>query len=97
VKIKSLQWRQRNTYYLKFTKLLAPFTPFFAEDMYRRIDGQLESVHLENWPVVTKGNQDVLEDMKITRDVISEALELRARSNIKVRQPLMSLTITKTR
>jgi len=80
---------------LEISKLLAPFTPFFAEDMYRRIDGQLESVHLENWPVVTKGNQDVLEDMKITRDVISEALELRARSNIKVRQPLMSLTITK--
>jgi isoleucyl-tRNA synthetase len=91
---------------LTLSRLLAPFTPFFAEDIYSRVGGKLESVHLESWPKVrsqglfTKlfskdSTTDVLEDMKLTRDVISQALELRASSTIKVRQPLGTLTITK--
>lgn len=90
---------------LETAKLLAPFTPFFAEDIYRRAGGEGESVHLESWPVADtssffsklfskKTKADTLELMKETRSVISQALELRAAANIKVRQPLGILTIT---
>ena len=90
---------------LETAKLLAPFTPFFAEDIYRRAGGEGESVHLESWPVADtssffsklfskKAKADTLELMKETRSVISQALELRAAANIKVRQPLGIFTIT---
>ena len=90
---------------LETAKLLAPFTPFFAEDIYRRAGGEGESVHLESWPVADtssffsklfskKTKADTLELMKETRSVISQALELRAAANIKVRQPLGIFTIT---
>src|SRR5690606_13761137 len=80
---------------LETAKLLAPLAPFFAEDMYRRISGELASVHLENWPEVVLGDNhsQILENMRTTREVISQALELRASSGVKVRQPLAELTI----
>ena len=89
---------------IELAKLLAPFTPFFAEDMYRRAGGVNKSVHLERWPTAgsfwsklfgKKSEIRTLDLMKETRLVISQALELRASSNIKVRQPLGTLTITK--
>ncbi|MBP6925440.1 MAG: class I tRNA ligase family protein [Candidatus Pacebacteria bacterium] len=80
---------------LETAKLLAPLAPFFAEDMYRRVGGELVSVHLEDWPAVVSGdnNAQILENMRTTREVISQALELRASSGVKVRQPLAQLTI----
>ena len=35
---------------LEFSKIIAPFMPFIAEDIYRRAGGEKESVHLEEWP-----------------------------------------------
>ena len=74
-------------------RLLAPFAPFFAEDVYQRVDGEHESVHLAPWPDARDIEQDILEDMDKVRTIISQALELRASAQIKVRQPLESLTI----
>lgn len=78
------------------SKILAPFTPLFAEDMYQRSGGSLESVHLENWPIPMMNNHDMsnLVIMEDVRMVISTGLQLRAQANIKVRQPLSSFTIT---
>lgn len=77
-------------------KLLAPFTPFFAEDIYNRSGGELESVHLEDWPELEPLYQDLIEVMQQTRTVISDALDLRTKANIKVRQPLAKLVIPET-
>jgi isoleucyl-tRNA synthetase len=76
-----------------FSKILAPFAPFAAEDLYQnlRIDGDPISVHLENWPTAGKVHRDILENMEKTRDLVSQGLEARARANIKVRQPLSAL------
>lgn len=82
---------------LELAKLLAPFAPFFAEDIYGRVGGKLESVHLESWP--EDGTQDagirnqVIGNMEYARSFISIALMQRAEHKIKVRQPLQSLTI----
>jgi isoleucyl-tRNA synthetase len=76
------------------SKLLAPFAPFYAEDLYQKLrtEADVESVHLESWPFAESFSARVLEKMQRTRDIVSEALEARSKANIKVRQPLASLT-----
>ncbi len=80
-------------------KILAPFTPFLAEELYQKMTGVefdssvTESVHLLNWPEAGEINQEVLEKMARTREIITEGLALRmnkseAEEQIKVRQPL---------
>ena len=80
-------------------KILAPFTPFLAEELYQKMTGAefdssvTESVHLLNWPEAGEINQEVLEKMARTREIITEGLALRMNKSeneeqIKVRQPL---------
>ncbi len=80
---------------LAMSKLLAPFMPFLAEDLYQRlrIVDKKESVHLEAWPAMGVSPHMILEDMEAVRRIVSLALELRAKAGIKVRQPLASLTL----
>ncbi len=82
---------------LALAALMAPFTPFIAEDIYRKLKGEKESVHLEDWPTlqhsVLQENTECLAQMAQTRVTVSRGLELRAKSNIKTRQPLSVLTI----
>lgn len=81
------------------TKLLAPFMPFVTEDMYRNLTGE-ESVHLAVLPKKAElaeisGEQTAqLDAMQHVRDVVAQALALRAEAKIKVRQPLSSVTVT---
>ena len=80
-------------------KILAPFTPFLAEELYQKMTGAefdssvTESVHLLDWPKAGEINQEVLEKMARTREIITEGLALRMNKSeteeqIKVRQPL---------
>lgn len=80
---------------VELAKLLAPFMPFLAEDIYQRIAvaDKKESVHLENWTPVSIAPHAVLVDMEETRRVVTLALEARAKAGIKVRQPLATLTV----
>ncbi len=84
------------TYVLKtLAKYLAPFAPFFAEDMHRELkeEGDEESVHLCSWPEAGEVDQKLLEEMQLVRNMVSEILMIRNKENIKVRQPLGKLTI----
>ena len=79
------------------SKLLAPFTPFLAEELYQKITGEGASVHLLDWPEAGIIDADVLEKMSRTRQIITDALALRMQKSdtedqIKIRQPLSSLT-----
>jgi isoleucyl-tRNA synthetase len=81
---------------LELSKTLAPFMPFLAEDVYKRVGGEMESVHLEHWDQESRiKNQEpkIIEDMNEARLIASVSLEQRANSGIKVRQPLQSLFI----
>ncbi len=73
--------------------LLAPFTPMFAEDMYKKAGGEKESVHLEAWPQSRNVDSRVIQVMDHVRDLVSKALLLRAEAGIKIRQPLQTLSI----
>ena len=79
------------------SKLLAPFTPFLAEELYQKMTGLGTSVHLEAWPASGVIDTEVLDQMSRTRQIITDALALRMRKSdteeqIKVRQPLSTLT-----
>ena len=80
-------------------KILAPFTPFLAEELYQKMTGagvdssMVESVHLLDWPEAGEINLEVLDKMARTREIITEGLALRMQRSetedqIKVRQPL---------
>ncbi len=92
-------------YYIlkELAKLLAPFTPFLAENIWLKLksDDDAESVHLVDWP---QGNESifskifgndkkVIENMQKTRDFVTLGLEARQKAGIKVRQPLTSLKL----
>ncbi|MCC6199079.1 class I tRNA ligase family protein [Candidatus Nomurabacteria bacterium] len=75
-------------------QLLAPFAPFFAEDMWQKlkIDGDEESVHLSVWPKSdTRFAGEVIGNMQTVRDICAEGNALRKKAGIAVRQPLAKL------
>ncbi|PJC00251.1 MAG: isoleucine--tRNA ligase, partial [Candidatus Moranbacteria bacterium CG_4_9_14_0_8_um_filter_41_43] len=76
------------------SKVMAPFTPFLSEEIYRNLTGE-ESVHLADFPTVDEKliDKKLMEDMMVTRSLITQGLELRAKAGIKVRQPLANVTI----
>lgn len=74
-------------------KLIAPSMPFFADHLYQSVCSDKESVHLEFWPQTIEYDQDILDQMQKVRDQITEALEAREKANLKVRQPLQSVTM----
>ena len=79
------------------SRILAPFTPFLAEELYQKITGNTDSVHLLNWPKSGIIDTDILEQMARTRQIITDALALRMQKSeteeqIKIRQPLSKLT-----
>ena len=76
--------------------LLAPFTPFLAEELYQKMTGYDDSIHLQSWPEAGEINQEILDQMANTRAIITEGLALRMQKSetedqIKVRQPLSLL------
>ena len=76
-------------------KLLAPFAPFYADELYHDLGGELESVHLDKFPVADEAaiDADLEERMAIAQKITSMVLALRRKVNIKVRQPLQQIMI----
>lgn len=83
-----------HTVLVEFSKLLAPFMPFLAEEIYRNLTGE-ESVHLENWPKARAAHiQSALnEETAIVRKIVALGHAVRDKANIKVRQPLSLVRI----
>ncbi len=86
------------------SRLMAPFIPFFAEDLWEKLGARKKclSVHLSNWPSVSAfedswikelQSAEILKSMAEAREVVSKALEIRSQKGIKVRQPLRALFI----
>jgi isoleucyl-tRNA synthetase len=78
----------------KLSLVMAPSMPFYAEYLYLAVkeENDTESVHLAVWPDIGIYDSEVLEEMKTVRALVSLALEVRAKENIKVRQPLSKLS-----
>lgn len=82
------------TYVLQtLAKTMAPVMPFTAEIVYKALNGEKESVHLESWPKVGIIDEEIIKEMKNVRDIVTIALSLRTQSKIAVRQPLPKITL----
>ncbi len=83
-------------YYVLITlmQLLAPAAPFISDWIYRQLTGA-ESVHLASWPAVPEAykNEQLIEENRLARAVVSLGLALRQRAGLRVRQPLPGLRI----
>ena len=83
---------------VRLSLVLAPFTPFLAEELYQHLTGG-ESVHLLDWPTDNPVDERVLADMRRTRELIAGGLALRMErtddyGQIKIRQPLSYASYT---
>lgn len=77
---------------VRLSIVLAPFTPFLAEELYQKLTGG-ESVHLLDWPQEGHIDPEATQQMALLRHIINIGLSLRAEKGIKVRQPLAAATI----
>jgi isoleucyl-tRNA synthetase len=77
---------------VQLSLVLAPFTPFLAEELYQKLTGG-ESVHLLDWPIGGRVNELLVQDMSTVREYVNNGLSIRAKERQKVRQPLASVTI----
>ncbi len=77
-------------------KLLAPFCPFVADEIYDNLDGTLQSVHLCDFPAgetLPERDRTLEEAMAIARATVRLGLGARARAKIKLRQPLAEAVV----
>jgi isoleucyl-tRNA synthetase len=77
---------------VRVSLVVARFSPFLAEVLYRKLTGG-ESVHLLDWMAAGHINDAVLMEMAEVRSYVTQALAIRAQSGIRVRQPLALLAI----
>ncbi|HSX46054.1 MAG TPA: isoleucine--tRNA ligase, partial [Candidatus Saccharimonadia bacterium] len=83
---------------VQLSLILAPFTPFMAEELYRLLTSG-ESVHLLDWPAGGHVNDLILNQMDKARKVVEHGLALRMfksdiQEAVKIRQPLEKLSYT---
>ena len=77
------------------SKLLAPFTPFVAESLYRnlvgeRLEGADDSVHLARWPDADEAaiDETLSAEMEVVQRMVSLGRAARSSAQLRVRQPL---------
>ena len=88
----------------ELAKLMAPFMPFMAENLWQKVSGydfkeDSRSVHLETWPKeivleYEKAEEDtILENMVLVRRLVELGLAKRDEAGIKIRQMLSKMTV----
>lgn len=79
---------------VQFSKLIAPFMPYIADEIYQNLTGE-ESVHLSDWPRPNKFliNDKLNQEIHLVRRIVNLGHSVRGKAKIKVRQPLAKVTI----
>jgi isoleucyl-tRNA synthetase len=80
------------------SKLIAPFAPFLAEELFQNLNSvtkseKIESVHLTDLPEKGETDKELEQKMDVAQHVVYLVRAIRAKSNLKVRQPLKKLTV----
>ena len=73
-------------------KVAAPITPFISEEIYTHVL-EKDSVHLQDWPTDISFDQKRLDTMAVVRELVEAGHRVRKTSQLKVRQPLQSVTL----
>jgi len=79
-------------------KLVAPFTPFLSEELFHNLNSvtrneKIESVHLSEIPKIGVIDKELERKMDVAQQVVYLVRAIRAKSNLKVRQPLKKLIV----
>jgi isoleucyl-tRNA synthetase len=79
-------------------KLTSPFSPFIAEEIYRNLNSvtgkeEYESIHLTKFPEAGVVDRELELKMEVAQKVVYIARAIRAKSNLKVRQPLKKIIV----
>jgi isoleucyl-tRNA synthetase len=77
------------------SKLLAPFTPFLADEIYGNLCGEEASVHLCDFPAQEASRRDVAleQAMDVARETVRLGLAARSQAKVKLRQPLRAAVV----
>ncbi|MFC5446652.1 isoleucine--tRNA ligase [Paenibacillus aestuarii] len=80
---------------MRLAQMIAPYTPFIAEDIYCNLNGT-GSVHLTDFPRVNESALNVVleNEMETARRIVELARSIRNETGIKTRQPLSELIIS---
>ncbi|MEW9699798.1 isoleucine--tRNA ligase [Paenibacillus sp. SI8] len=80
---------------LTLSRMIAPFAPLLAEDIYGNLGGE-GSVHLADYPSVNDSviNVTLESDMETARQIVELARNIRNETGIKTRQPLSELIVS---
>ncbi len=81
---------------VEVSKVMAPYMPFVTEAIFKNLMKHGESVHLERIlepEELDETEQKLLLEMAKAREAVAVGLALRAKSGIKVRQPLCALLV----
>jgi isoleucyl-tRNA synthetase len=80
----------------KITKLTAPFSPFISERIYQDLEGDLESVHMEDYPETDENRVDesLEEGMDTAREIVEKSTKIRDENQYNLRWPAKRLVIS---
>lgn len=85
---------------VELSKVIAPFVPFFAENVYQNLlrqqdDSAPESVHLCDWPASDESAIDrkLSAEMDLVREIVRVGRAARTEAKLKVRQPLSAVEV----
>jgi isoleucyl-tRNA synthetase len=82
-----------HTTLVTLAKLLAPFTPFVADEIYENLDGAGPSVHLCDFPLPGERDEQLEWQMQVVRNAVVLGRAARGHAKIKVRQPLREAVV----
>jgi isoleucyl-tRNA synthetase len=89
---------RKTTHYVlnKVVKILAPLIPFATEKIFQDINGQKDSVHLQDYPKPNETliNKSLEAEMETTRKIVSAALRQRDKEQIGIKWPLAKATVS---
>jgi isoleucyl-tRNA synthetase len=80
------------------SKLTSPFAPFISEELYHNLNSvtgleSCESVHLTEFPKPIYIEKELEDKMEIAQKVVYLTRSMRAKNNLKVRQPLSKIMV----
>lgn len=84
---------------VNIAKLTGPFAPFIAEELYQNLNGETkkesaESVHLADFPKPLYFEKELENKMDIAQRVVTISRSIRAKNNLKIRQPLAKIMVS---
>lgn len=90
---KQMAYRTLHYVLVRLAYVLAPFTPFLAEELYHNLTGDNESIHVKDWLPAGHVDQLLVDKMDVLRTCVEDGLRQRAQKGIKIRQPLAKATV----